>query len=190
MAIAWAIGAGIGLSSLAGFRAFLPVAVFMFMSRLGWSWGIQVEGTSFDFLTSNLVIVILLALVVLEVLLTRVGSLVTLERMLRLPLAAAAGALLFTAALAGESAGSVLHFLGIPLGLGLAWLGYYVYRGLMHVGEGRDPGPALDLSVVVLSVLMMLLPPAGFFFGALTAWLALRVRKLKRMKYKGLRVLA
>lgn len=189
MAIAWAIGVGIGLSALAGFRAFLPAAVFIFMARLGWAWGFQVQDTPFDFLQSNAAIAVLLLLAVLEVILTRAGSLASVERTLRRPLAAAAGALLFAAALAGEFP-DWQHFLGIPAGLGIAFLGFYVYRGMMLVGEGRDPGPALDISVLVLSVLMMLLPPAGYAFGLVIIWLAIRVRRLKKMKYKGLRVLA
>jgi hypothetical protein len=189
MALAWAIGAGLGLSFLAGFRAFLPVAVFIFMARMGWVWGFEVQGTSFDFLQSNVAIVILAALVVVEVLFTRIGDLAVIERALRMPFAAAAGALLFSAALAGELSGWQ-HFLGIPLGLLAALLGFYVYRGLTLVGEGRDPGPALDISALVLSVLMMLVPPAGYVFALANLWLAVRVRRLKKMKYKGLRVLA
>lgn len=189
MAIAWAIGAAIGLSGLAGYRAFLPVATFIFMARMGWVWGFKVQDTPFDFFQSDAVIVALLALVVLEVLFTRAGPLQKLERSGRLPVAGAAGALLCPAALAGELPGA-LHFLGIPLGLTLALLGFYVYRGLMLVGEGRDPGPALDVTVLFFSVMIMLLPPAGYVIALVTIWLAARVRRLKKMKYKGLRVLA
>lgn len=189
MAIAWAIGAGIGLSALAGFRAFLPVAVYILMARLGWVWGFEVEDTPFDFLQSNAAIAVLLALVVMEVIFTRVGSLAAVEKSLRLPLEAAAGAVLFSAAMAGEFP-EWQHFLGIPAGLTLAMLGLYVYRGMLLVGEGRDPGPALDISVLFLSAIMMLLPPAGYALGLATVWLAFRVRRLKKMKFKGLRVLA
>ncbi|MHB1389739.1 MAG: DUF4126 domain-containing protein [Thermoleophilia bacterium] len=189
MAIAWAIGAAIGLSGLAGYRVFLPVATFMFMARMGWAWGFRVQDTPFDFLQSNAVIAVLVVLIVLEVLLSRIGPLQKVERSLRLPVAGAAGALLYPAVLSGEISGPA-YFLGIPLGLVLALLGYYVYRGLMLVGEGRDPGPALDISVLFLSVVAMLLPPAGFVIAPVTIWLAVRVRRLKKMKYKGLRVLA
>jgi len=189
MAIAWALGAATGLSALAGFRAFVPITVFIFMSRVGWAWGFTVQDTPFDFLRSNAAIGILLALVVLEVLFTRVGGLVALERTLRLPFAVLSGALLFPAAISGELTGAA-NFLGVPAGILLAALGYYAYRGLTQVGEGRDPGPALDVSVLVLSVITMLLPPAGYLLGAATLWMAIRVRRLRKMKYKGLRVLA
>lgn len=189
MGIAWAIGAGTGLSALAGFRAFLPLAVYMLMARMGWAWGFKVEDTPFNFLMSNVAIAILLVLVVVEVIITRITSLSAIERTLRLPLAAAAGALLFSASLSGEFP-EWQHFLGIPAGLTAALLGFYVYRGLIHMGEGSDPGPALDISVIALSIITMLLPPAGYLLGIITVWLALRVRRLKKMKYKGLRVLA
>ncbi|MHB0866889.1 MAG: DUF4126 family protein [Thermoleophilia bacterium] len=189
MAIAWAIGAAIGLSGLAGYRAFLPVATFIFMARMDWAWGFKVQDTPFDFLQSDVVIAVLVVLVVVEVLLSRIGPLQKAERSLRLPVAGAAGALLCPAVLSGEISGAA-HLLGVPLGLVLALLGFYVYRGLMLVGEGRDPGPALDISVLFLSVVVMLLPPAGLAIALVTIWLAARVRRLKKMKYKGLRVLA
>ena len=81
--------------------------------------------------------------------------------MLRLPLAVVAGALVLSAAIAGEFPGAA-HFVGIPAGVALALVGNYVSAGLVMIGEGRDPGPALDISVLFLSVLMMLLPPAGY----------------------------
>jgi len=57
-------------------------------------------------------------------------------------------------------------------------------------GDGTDRGPALDFSVLALSTAMMLVPPAGYLFGVVAVWLAARVRRLRKMKYKGLRVLA
>lgn len=189
MAIAWAIGAGMGLASLAGFRAFLPLAVFIFMARLGLVWGFQVEDTPFDFLMSNVAVAIVLSLAVLEVISTRSAALAAAERILRRPLAVVAGALLFAAALAGELPGW-LYLFGVPAGLLIAFLGSYVYGGLTLLGQGRDPGPALDISVLFLSALTILLPPAGYALGLAIAWLSLRVRRLKKQKYKGLRVLA
>lgn len=189
MAIAWALGAATGISALAGFRAFLPMAVFIFMSRMGWAWGFKVQDTPFDFLQSSVAIGILLALVVLEIFFTRAGTLRAVEQTLRLPFAVVAGALLFAATMAGEFPGWE-HFLGLPAGALLAALGYYSYRGLTQVGQGNDPGPALDVLVLLLSVTTILLPPAGYTLGVATLWMAVRVRRLRKMKYKGLRVLA
>lgn len=189
MAIAWALGAATGISALAGFRAFLPMAVFIFMSRMGWAWGFKVQETPFDFMQSGAAIGILLALVVMEIIFTRTGALRAVEQMLRLPFAVVAGSLLFTAAIAGEFSGWE-HFLGLPAGALLAALGYYSYRGLIQVGEGKDPGPALDVSVMLLSGITLLLPPAGYVISIATIWMAARVRRLRKQKYKGLRVLA
>lgn len=190
MTVAWAIGAGAGLAALAGFRVFIPVAVFMFMARLGWVWGFTLAGTAFDFMYSNAAVMVLLVLAVLEVLLTRASALTGIERRLRLPLAVAGGALLLAAASAGEAAENSFYLAGLPAGALLSWLGVYIHRGLMAVGEGRDPGPALDVSVLMASVAMMLAPPAGYLLLVFALWLAWRLRKLKRAKYKGLRVLA
>jgi len=189
MAAAWAIGAGAGLAGLAGFRAFIPLAVYILMARMGWVWGFQVDDNPMDFIISDVAALALLVLVALEVLMTRVKALVSVEQALRLPFSVAAGALMASAAMAGEFPG-VAHFAGIVFGAALALLGSYVLRGLMIIGEGHDPGPALDISILILSVLMMLVPPAGFVFVLLLLYLAARVRRLRKLKYKGLRVLA
>ncbi|MEK7818066.1 MAG: DUF4126 family protein [Actinomycetota bacterium] len=190
MEIAWAVGAGAGLSLLAGFRAFIPVAVFMLLARLDWVWGFSVVDTPFDFMKSGAAVLALLGLVAVEVLMTRMPVLVGLEHILRLPLSVAAGALLMAAAMSGELADGRLYLIGLPAGALLALLNAYNHRGMMKAGEGRDPGLALDLSVLALAVLVMLAPPAGYLYVVLALWLAWRVRRLKRMKYKGLRVLA
>lgn len=189
MEAAWAIGAGAGLAGLAGFRAFIPLAVYILMARMGWVWGFQVDDNPMDFIISDLAAVVLLVLVVLEVLMTRVKALVPVEKALRLPLSVAAGALIASAAMAGEFPGAA-HFAGIAIGAVMALLGSYVLRGLVMIGEGRDPGPALDISILILSVLMMLVPPAGYVLAVLLIFLAVRIRRLRRLKYKGLRVLA
>ncbi|MFA5801100.1 MAG: DUF4126 domain-containing protein [Thermoleophilia bacterium] len=192
MEIAWAAGVGIGLSALIGFRAFIPMAVFILMARLGWVGllgDFKVQETPLDFLQSDAAIVVLSVLVVLEIILTRVSSLSKAERTLRLPLATAAGALVFSAALSGPVEG-LGHFAAVPAGALMVLIGIYVHGGLVTVGEGRDPGPALDFGVLVLAVAVMLLPPAGYVIGIITLWLAMRVRRLKKIKYKGLRVLA
>ena len=192
MEIAWAAGVGIGLSVLIGFRAFIPVAVYILMARLGWVGllgDFKAQETPMDFLQSDAAIAVLAVLVVLEIIFKRVSSLSKAERTLRLPLAMAAGALVFSALLSGpvESPG---YFVGVPAGALMVLIGIYVHGGLVTIDEGRDPGPALDFGVLVLSVLIMLVPAAGCVMGIITLWLAIRVRRLKKIKYKGLRVLA
>jgi hypothetical protein len=189
MEAAWAIGAGAGLAGLAGFRAFIPLAVYIFMARMGWAWGFIVDDNPMDFIISDVAAIVLLILVVLEVLMTRVMALISFEKVLRLPLSVAAGALVASAAMAGEFPGAA-HFAGIAIGAIMALIGAYVLRGLAMLGEGRDPGPALDISILILSVLMMLVPPAGYILALLFVYLAARVRRLRKLKYKGLRVLA
>ncbi len=189
MEVFFAVGAGAGLATLAGVRAFLPLAVFMFMARLDWLWGFPVKDTPLDFLLTDTAIVVLLALVVLEVILTRVSSPGPAERGLRLPAAVIAGGLLMAAAVAAVVQ-EPWCWAGLGIGAALALLGVYVHRGTLQVSEGRDPGPVLDITVLLLSALMMLVPPAGYLFLLFMIWLAYRVRRLKRRKYKGLRILA
>lgn len=193
MELAWAIGAGAGLASLAGFRVFLPLAVFIFMARTGWMWKMETGASPLAFLVNDLTIVILLVVVVIEIILTRVGSLAVVERFLRLPLALAAGALMMAAAVTMAETGAPgwpVWLVALPAGAILALLGLYVHRGLVLAGEGRDPGPALDFLVLLLSALAVAAPPAGYVYAVVALWLASRVRRLKRKKYKGLRVLA
>lgn len=187
MEIAWALGAGAGLATLAGFRAFIPLAIFMLMARMDWLWGFSINDTPYDFLYSDVAVFILLALVILEVVLTRVASLAKLERQLRLPAAFIAGALLMTAAMAGEVPG---YWAGLIAGAALALLGVYVHRGMMLVGEGKDPGPLLDIALAILAAVVMLVPPAGYLLLLFVFFLAYRIRRFRRLKYKGLRVLA
>jgi hypothetical protein len=182
-----AVGAGAGLAVAAGVRAFLPLAVFMFLARMDWVWGYSLSGGRFDFLQSDAAVYILLALVVLEIILTRVSPLRGLERMLRLPASTASGALLMAAAMAVDVPG---YWGGLAVGALLALVAVYVHRGLLDVGGGKDPGIALDLSVLVLALAVMLAPPAGYIAVLFVGWLALRVRRLRRRKYKGLRILA
>ena len=189
MAVIWAIGAGIGLSVLAGSRSFIPLAIFVLFARLGWIWGFRIEGTPFDFMLSNGAVVVIVALVVFEILLTRLPALIKISTFLRLPIAVIAGALLLAATMSAEISNPA-RFLGIPGGVLLALLGFYVHQGLVFAGEGADPGPALDSALIVLAILMMVVPPAGYAVVLVAAWLAWRVRRLKRLKYKGLRVLA
>ncbi len=190
MAIVWAIGVGIGLAALAGLRPIIPLAVFILFARLGWAWGFKVQGTPMDWFHSVAAVAVLLALIILEIILTRTNrSLARVDTRLQLPLAIIIGALVFVATLSGEFS-SNWRWLALAAGVVLALLGTYVHTGLAITGGGKDPGPALDFTVVILSVLMMLVPPAGYLLLLLVLWLALRVRRLKRMKYKGLRVLA
>jgi uncharacterized membrane protein len=188
-ALIWAIGAGIGLALLAGLRAIAPLAVFILMARMEWLPWFEVEESPMDFLFSDIAVVILLALAVLEIVMTRVTMLVLMERLLRVPLSLASGALLCGAAVAHEAA-DWGYLIGIAGGVVLAALGIYVHSGLIIAGDGKDPGPALDLSVILIAVLILLLPQAGYLFLLVMLWLALRIRRLKRLKYKGLRVLA
>ena len=131
----------------------------------------------------------MLALVVLEVILTRASFLETVERGLRLPAAVIAGGLLMAAAIAAVVQ-EPWHWAGLVAGAALPLLGVYVHRGTLQVSEGRDPGPVLDITVLLLAALMMLVPPAGYLLLLFMIWLAYRVRRLKRRKYKGLRILA
>ncbi len=189
MPTAWAIGAGAGLASMAGVRSFIPLAIYMLFARLGWVWGFSLENTPMDFLLSNAAAVVLLVAVAAQIAITRLPAMARIDLLLRMPLAVLVGALIMAGTLAGVISSS-LYLVGLPVGAVLALLGAYVYQGLVMAGGGRDPGPALDVSLIIVSSLTMLAPPAGYLVLLLGVWLALRVRRLKRMKYKGLRVLA
>src|SRR3712207_3236133 len=90
-----AVGSGVGLSSVAGGRAFLPLALAGTFARLGL---FELQGP-FDLLSNWLVIVALLALTLLESGLDKIPALDTVLDVIQTPIRVVAGALLFSAAL-------------------------------------------------------------------------------------------
>jgi len=194
MEILFALGIGIGLSSVAGVRAFLPLALtalfavvghlepplpFVDVGGDGWWWS---------------VFCVLAALSVLEIVLDKVRALERALNIAVVPVKAVSGALVFTAAL------------GSDLGTGSApWLiAGATIAGTVAVAKVLLRPPAkttsAGVSVVFLSffedVVGLLGGAVGFFVPyvplLLVAFLLFfyyRVRRRRGRKYGGLRIL-
>jgi hypothetical protein len=114
-------------------------------------------------------------------------------RRLGLPLAGAAGAIVFAAALA---AGDHPIWAGVILGLVLAALAHVVTSGIAagaaaRAGEGSLPTISAVLIgfAVLLAVLSLIVPPIAIAALALLVFLAVARRRRAARKYAGLRVL-
>ena len=95
MEMLFAAGTGIGLSSIAGVRAFLPLALVGLFARLG----LFALPAPFDLLDDWLVIGVLLVLSLLENGLDKIPAFDPVLNFVQAPVRAAAGAVLFSAAL-------------------------------------------------------------------------------------------
>src|SRR3712207_6730038 len=109
-----ATGSGVGLSSVAGVRAYLPLA----LAGIFWRLGLFDLPAPFDLLGNWLVIGVLLALAFLESGLDKIPALDTVLDVVQTPVRIVAGAVLFSAAL--EAGLSVEAIPALAAGGGIA----------------------------------------------------------------------
>jgi len=184
----WAVGRMLGLSTSAGLRAALTLAVIGVLAREG--WGINLSH-SFAWMENGIAIAAFIVVAIVESSFDKIPALDRLQNRLALPWRIAAGALAGGAALSHGWVGLVI---GVVAGGGLAYLGQAVKRaarprttinglavGLLSLIE--------DVTAFAAAVLSAVLAPLGYVFFAWTLWLFDRLRRRERAKYKGLRVL-
>ncbi len=184
------IGIGVGLSSVAGIRAFLPLALVGLFAALG----LFALPEPLGVLGSWAVISALFVLAVLETVLDKVPALDRVLNIVQTPVRVAAGAVLFAAVLvAGLGVGFIP---GLVAGAAIA--------GLVAVLKLAWRPPAKVASAGVSAAFLSLFEDMVAFFGgvvavlvpfaplALVAFLLFffyRVRKRRGRKYEGLRIL-
>ncbi len=184
------VGLGVGLSSVAGVRAYLPLALVGLFAALG----LFELPAPFDLLGDWLSIGVLFVLAVLETVLDKIPALDPTLDFVQTPIRMVAGAVLFSAALgSGFDAGAVP---GLVAGAAIA--------GLVAVSKVvlRPPAkaPAVGVSVSFLSlfedvvalvggVVAVFVPLLPLVFVALLLFFYLRVRRRRGRKYGGLRIL-
>jgi preprotein translocase subunit SecY len=185
-----AVGSGVGLSSVAGVRAYLPLALVGIFDRLG----LFELPEPFDFLTNWLVIVALLALAVVESGLDKIPALDTLLDVVQTPFRIVAGALLFSAAL--EAGLGVEAIPGLAAGGGIAGTVAVlkaVLRPPANVASAGVSAPFLstfeDVVAVVGGILAVLVPLVSLLLVAFLLFFFYRVRRRRGRKYGGLRIL-
>ena len=142
----FAAGTGAGLSSIAGIRAYLPLALVGLFARLG----LFALPAPFDLLEDWLVIGVLLVLALLESALDKLPALDPILDFVQTPIRAVAGAVLFSAAL-----GAGLDVQAIPelaVGGGIAGLVAVLKATLRPPAGAASAGSFMRSSVWMISV--------------------------------------
>jgi hypothetical protein len=185
-----ATGTGIGLSSVSGVRAFLPLALVGIFAR----FGLFELPRPFDLLDSWLVIMVLLVLSLVESGLDKVSALDSVLDVILTPVRVVAGAVLFSAAL-----GAGLGVDAIPeLVVGGAIAGTVavlkaVLRPSANVTSAGVSAQFLstleDVVAVVGGILAVMVPLLPLLLVAFLLFFFYRVRRRRGRKFGGLRIL-
>jgi hypothetical protein len=184
------VGIGVGLSSVAGIRAYLPLALVGLFARLG----LFTLSAPFDLLDDWLVVGALLVLALLESGLDKLPALDLVLDIVQTPLRIVAGAVLFAVALRAG-----LDVAGIPeLAAGAAIAGLVaVLKVVLRPSAGVS---AAGVSTAFLSffedvvagvggVVAVLVPFLPLAFVGFLLFFFFRVRRRRGRKYGGLRIL-
>ncbi len=184
------IGSGVGLSSVAGVRAYLPLALVGIFARLG----LFELPAPFDMLGSGLVIAALLVLAFVESGLDKIPALDTVLDIVQTPVRIAAGAVLFAAALeAGLNVGAIPELVAGGGIAGTVAVLKAVLRPPANVSSAGVSAPFLstfeDVVAVLGGILAVLVPLLPLFLVAFLLFFFYRVRKRRGRKFGGLRIL-
>ncbi len=185
-----ATGTGAGLSSVAGLRAYLPLALVGLFARIGF---FDLPGP-FGFLDNWVVVVTLLALALVEGVLDKIPALDTAVDVVQTPVRIVAGAVLFSAALeAGLDPGAIPE---LAAGGGIAGVvsGLKAFlRPPANVSTAGVSAPFLsgfeDVVALVGGVIAILVPLVSLLLVAFLLFVFYRIRKRRGRKYGGLRIL-
>jgi hypothetical protein len=187
----WA-GLGLGLASVAGLRAFLPLALFALFAQLGFIVPPDILGLQ----SSWAVVGIFAALAVLEIALDKVRALDPAFGYVMIPFKIAAGAALFATML---SPGAVLEAAAAPeivAGAGIAALVAVLavilrpFAGTGTAGVSTTFLSAIqDAVALVGGVLALFVPYVSVLLVAFLLFFFNRIRKRRGRKFGGLRIL-
>jgi hypothetical protein len=184
------VGIGVGLSSVAGIRAYLPLALVGLFARLG----LFTLSAPFELLDDWLVVGALFVLALLESGLDKLPALDPVLDIVQTPLRIVAGAVLFAVALRAG-----LDVAGIPelaAGAGIAGL-VAVLKVVLRPSAGVSAAGVStaflsfceDVVAGVGSVVAVLMPFLPLAFVGFLLFFFFRVRRRRGRKYGGLRIL-
>src|SRR5215210_933451 len=185
-------GLGVGLASVAGMRAFVPLALFSLFARLGFIVEPDILGLQIGWI----VVLVLWTLAAVEIMLDKVRALDPAFGYVMIPIKMVAGAVLFAAVyepgvLLGAGAAPVLVAGGATAGL-VAWLKVI----LRPPSRGSSAGVSTaflsameDVVAVVGGVVGLFLPYLPLLFVGFLLFFFNRIRKRRGRKYGGLRIL-
>jgi uncharacterized membrane protein len=184
-------GLGVGLASVAGLRAFVPLALFSLFARLGF----VVEPDIFSPQIGWTIVLVLSALAVVEIMLDKVPALDPAFGYVMIPIRMVAGAVLFAAVYEpGTPFGGAAP--GLVAGGGIA----AVVAGLKVILRPPSRSSSAGVSTAFLSAMEDFVAVSGGVVGIFLPFLPLlfvgfllffynRIRKRRGRKYGGLRIL-
>ena len=190
MEILLALGIGLGLASVAGVRAFVPLALAVFLTQLG-LFEFPVPIIAMDMWT---LVGVLAVLAVLEIALDKFPPVELGFNYAMVPVRAASGALLFTAALGLDiETGSPLWLVA---GAGVALVVAVLKVTLRPPAKTGSAGVSAsflsafeDVVAVVGGVVGFFVPYLPLLLVAFLLFFYYRVRRRRGRKYGGLRIL-
>jgi Domain of unknown function (DUF4126) len=182
-------GLGVGLASVAGVRAFVPLALFALFARLGF----LVEPDIFG-LQSGWAVV--LALAVAEIVLDKVRALDPAFGYVMIPIRMVAGAVLFAAVCVPGALFDAVAVPGLVAGGAIAGLIAGLKVILRPLSRGSSAGVSTaflsameDFVAVLGGVVGLFLPFLPLLFVGFLLFFFNRIRKRRGRKYGGLRIL-
>lgn len=186
----FAVGTGIGLSSIAGVRAYLPLVLVGLFARLGF---FELPGP-FGILDDWLVMGALLVLALIESGLDKLPALDTILDVVQTPVRIVAGAILFAAALQeGVDVGAIPEFVAGGGIAGAVAVSKSILRPPANVASAGVSAPFLstfeDAVALVGGVVAVLVPLVPLLLVAFLLFFFFRVRKRRGRQYAGLRIL-
>jgi len=190
MEMLFAVGIGVGLASIAGVRAFLPLVLVGLFARLGFF----ALPAPFGFLDDWPVIGVFAVLALLESGLDKIPSLDPVLDYVQTPLRIVSGAVLFAVALQeGIDVGAIPELAAGGVIAGLVSILKTILRPAANVASAGVSTSFLSLmeDVVALlgGVIAVLVPLVPLVLVALLLFFFFRVRRRRGRKYGGLRIL-
>ncbi|CAA9435143.1 MAG: hypothetical protein AVDCRST_MAG78-1976 [uncultured Rubrobacteraceae bacterium] len=185
-----AVGIGVGLASIAGVRAYLPLVLVGLFARLG----LFTLPAPFGFLDDWLVIGVLAVLALLESGLDKIPALDPVLDYVQTPLRIVAGAVLFAVAVQeGINAGAIPE---LAVGAGVAGLVAVLKVILRPSANAASVGVSVsflslfeDAVALLGGVIAVLVPLVPLALVAFLLFFFFRVRRRRGRKYGGLRIL-
>ena len=186
----FAVGTGVGLASIAGVRAYLPLALVGIFARLG----LFTLPGPFGLLDEWLVIGALLVLALVESGLDKLPALDSILDIVQTPLRILAGAILFAAALQeGIDVGAIPELVAGGSIAGVVAVSKSVLRPSANVPTAGVSASFLstfeDAVALVGGIIAVLVPLVPLVLVAFLLFFFFRVRRRRGRKYGGLRIL-
>ena len=185
-------GLGVGLASVAGVRAFVPLALFSLFARLGYIAEPDILGLQIGWT----VVLVLWALAVVEIMLEKVRALDPVFGYVMIPIRMVAGAVLFAAVYQPGALFDAVAVPGLVAGGAIAGL----IAGLEVILRPASMSSSAGVSTAFLSAMEDFVAVFGGVVGLFLPFLPLlfvgfllfffnRIRKRRGRKYGGLRIL-